>query len=196
MGRVHHSFTPFTSPPPGEAEGGSGGQRWRGIKRSKRLCPPSVSLPPLPLPSIPSSASSLTSLALGSGAGTVISQSLAMILAFHVSQDFMSDESMCSAGPCALPRCKDARGQTLRLGELARKRREHKDEQKTLFRRADGSSFNVGDPDESQTAETKGEKKSLDTQNANPTDAFVRFQSIQNIKCSEFAGLRLLIIQI
>lgn len=83
----------------------------------------------------PSSASSLTSLALGSGAGTVISQSLAMILAFHVSQDFMSDESMCSAGPCALPRCRDARGQTLRLGEPARKRREHKDDQETLFRR-------------------------------------------------------------
>lgn len=39
-------------------------------------------------------------------------------------------------------------------------------------------------------------KKSLDTQNANPTDAFVQFQSIQNIKCSDFAGLRLLIIQI
>lgn len=91
---------------------------------------------------------------------------------------------------------KTQEAQTLRLGELARKRREHKDEQKTLFRRADGSSFNVGDPDESQTAETKEEKKSLDTQNANPTDAFVRFQSIQNIKCSEFAGLRLLIIQI
>lgn len=43
-------------------------------------------------------------------------------------------------------------------GSLRWKRREHKDEQKTLFRRADGSSFNVGDPDESQTAETKGEK--------------------------------------
>lgn len=136
MGRVHHSFTPFTSPPPGEAEGGgvadnAGAALALKASLSALRVAPSVS----PSSLHPSSASSLTSLALGSGAGTVISQSLAMILAFHVSQDFMSDESVCSAGPCAPPRCKDARGQTLRLGELARKRREHKDDQKTLFRR-------------------------------------------------------------
>lgn len=194
MGRVHHSFTPFTSPHRGKRKGGVADNAGVALALKASLSALRVA-PSAPSSLHPSSASSLTSLALGSGAGTVISQSLAMILAFHVSQDFMSDESMCSAGPCALPRCEDARGQTLRLGELARKRREHKDEQKTLFRRADGSSFNVGDPDESQTAETKG-KKIFGHPECQSNRCFVRFQSIQNIKCSEFAGLRLLIIQI
>lgn len=122
MGRVHHSFTPFTASRPhrGKRKGGVGDNAGAASALALKASLSALRVAPSAPSSLHlSSALSLTSLALGSGAGTVISQSLAMILAFHVSQDFMSDESMCSAGPCALPRCRDARGQTRKRGEEA-----------------------------------------------------------------------------
>lgn len=136
VGRLHHSLTPFKSP--WGSGGGSGGQRWHGISaQSISVRRRSAFTPSAPSSLHPSSASSLTSLALGSGAGAVISQSLAMILAFHVLQDFMSDESMCSAGPCALclAAASDARGQTLRLRRACEEAFPTQRGQKTLFHR-------------------------------------------------------------
>lgn len=107
-------------------------------QRSKHLCPPSLrfhSLRSLFPPSFIGLVSHLPRSWLRAGA--VISQSLAMILAFHVLQDFMSDESMCSAGPCALclTAASDARGQTAPARRACEEAFPTQRGQKTLFHR-------------------------------------------------------------
>lgn len=133
--------------------GGSGIQHWHGTNAQ------SISVRRFPS-FHPSSVSSLTFLPLGSNAETVITQSLAMILGFHVLQDFMSDESMCFAGPCAVSRRNDARPQTApsekkSLQEAAPGINTGTKGAENFVPTADRSSFNAVDPDESQTVETK-----------------------------------------
>lgn len=114
---------------------------------------------------------------LGSSTGTVISQSLAMILAFHVSQDFTSDESMCSAGPCALRRKRPdapAASGSLQGSGASTKRTENfvpSGLTDLLLMRAT--------PTRARRRKCNQKKTTFDTQNANPTDALLGFRTFR-----------------
>lgn len=148
MGRVHHSFTSFISL--GERRG-SGIQHWHGINAQ------SISVHPFPPSAHFLSVSHRSRPPFGTNAETLISHSLAMILGFHVLQDFMLDELMCSSGPCAAPHYNDGRPQTSapRLRErIGSNTSWHRLRDTELFSTADRSSFNVVGSAESHTEET------------------------------------------
>lgn len=167
MGRVHHSFTPFTPP---LTLGGGGG--WHGSS------PQSVSVRSLFPPSLSGLVSHLWLLAPALERSSV--------KAWPGSGPFMSRRISCQMNRCAPPDralClarRDARGQTLRLRELTRKRREHKEDREV-------GSAGLTDlllmwPTLMRARQRKcnpPKKTTLDSQSANLTDALSAFRAFR-----------------